>query len=243
MTTPLAIAIVGANGRMGRFAQATLAAFPEFTLRAGYGSADPWPVLLSDSGAQIGLDLTVAGRGVEHATHILQAGCHAVIGTSGMDPAHDPELDRLAKRMGRGCLIVPNFSLGAVWLQRFAEMLAPDFPEATIYEQHGPHKRDAPSGTALETQRRMLQARDPQASPIPIHSARLPGVLANQSVCLEGTGESLAIRHAVTGPEAYGPGLRLALQRVAHVVGVERGLDAALHWKHALGSPGGASEM
>lgn len=243
MTEPLRIAIVGASGRMGRFAHTTLAAHPDFSVLAGYGSHDPWPAKLPESGAQIALDLTVAGRGAVHAAQILKAGCHAVIGTSGMDPADDSELDRIARRMGRGCLIVPNFSLGAVWLQRLAEMLAADFPEATLYEQHGPHKRDAPSGTALETQRRMQQARAPEASPIPIHSARLPGVLANQSVCLEGTGESLSVRHTVTGPEAYGPGLRLALQRVPHVTGVERGLDAAMRWKRSLGTSGGAAEM
>ena len=234
------IALIGARGRMGRFADAWLEPIADLQVVARYGSQDPWRESLAGSGAEIALDFTVAGLGTQHAAAILAAGCHALIGTSGVDPADDARLDELARRAERGCLVIPNFSLGAAWLQRLSELAAGALPTVTVFEQHGPHKRDAPSGTSLETRRKIHATRNTseQDAPIPIHSARLPGVIANQTVEWAGVGERLRITHQTLGREAFGPGLVLALRALPSLLGMRRGLEALLDW----GVPPGQAE-
>ena len=240
----LPVAVIGAAGRVGRFACDLLRASEGFELRAAYGRADDWPAALAATGASVALDVTRAGLGFEHGLAILESGVRPVIGTSGVDLEQNRELDRRARELGLGGIVVPNFSLGSMLLQRFAAEAARHFASAEIVELHHERKADAPSGTALETARAIARARreaevEPAAIPadgpargevhagVPIHSVRLPGLYAHQEVLLGQAGETLALRHDMHGPEAFGPGILRCLRYAATARGVARGIEAA----------------
>jgi 4-hydroxy-tetrahydrodipicolinate reductase len=120
------------------------------------------------------------------------------------------------------CFYAPNFALGAVLMMRFAQEAARVLPRAEIVEAHHETKRDAPSGTAKATALRM-------GGDVPIHSIRLPGLVAHQEVILGGDGETLTIRHDTTSREAFAPGVLRALEAVRGLPpGLTVGLDALL---------------
>jgi 4-hydroxy-tetrahydrodipicolinate reductase len=142
-----------------------------------------------------------------------------VIGTTGFDVE---AVDAAAREAGIPCFYAPNFAHGAVLMMRFAEEAARVFPHAEIVELHVDTKRDKPSGTAKATAERM-------GTQPPIHSVRLPGLVAHQEVIFGGPGETLTIRHDATSREAFVPGVLLALSRVRDLpAGLTVGLDALL---------------
>jgi 4-hydroxy-tetrahydrodipicolinate reductase len=122
-------------------------------------------------------------------------------------------------------MLVPNFSFGAVLMMRFAAQAARVFPRAEIVELHHDAKRDAPSGTATLTARRIHDAGAPLP---PIHSVRLPGLVAHQETIFGGTGETLTIRHDTLSRESFGPGILAAIRAVRGRRGLVIGLDALL---------------
>jgi 4-hydroxy-tetrahydrodipicolinate reductase len=149
----------------------------------------------------------------------LEAGVPCVVGTTGWEPA---ELDALARERGVALFVAPNFAVGAVLMMRFAAEAARHLPRAEIVELHAETKRDAPSGTAKATA--ALLPGDP-----PIHSVRLPGLVAHQEVLLGGEGQLLTIRHDTTSREAFVPGVLLALEKLPSLPpGLTLGLDALL---------------
>jgi 4-hydroxy-tetrahydrodipicolinate reductase len=149
----------------------------------------------------------------------LEAGVPCVVGTTGWDPER---LDGLARDRGVALFVAPNFAIGAVLMMRFAAEAAAYLPRAEIVELHADTKRDAPSGTAKATA--ALLPGDP-----PIHSVRLPGLVAHQEVLLGGEGQVLTIRHDTTSREAFAPGVLLALERVTSLpAGLTLGLDSIL---------------
>ena len=119
-------------------------------------------------------------------------------------------------------MLVPNFSFGAVLMMRFAAQAARVFPRAEIVELHHDQKRDAPSGTAKLTARRIHDAGAPLP---PIHSVRLPGLMAHQETIFGGTGETLTLRHDTVSRESYGPGIVAAVRAVREQRGLAIGLD------------------
>ena len=148
--------------------------------------------------------------------------CRASIGTTGLGDDDLAELDRQARENGVQCFVAPNFALGAVLMMRFAAEASRSFPDAEIIELHADTKLDAPSGTAKATAARMGGA-------VPIHSVRLPGLVAHQEVILGGPGETLTIRHDTTSREAFAPGVLLALDRLEGLPpGLTVGLEALL---------------
>ena len=224
---PIEVLVIGAAGRMGRHACALLESQAGFHVLQRMGRAECTADRIQECGADVGLDLTTAGVGALHGRWMLEAGTRPVIGTSGVDSAQNDELDALARELGLGGLVVPNFSLGIWLLQRAALDAARHFPDAELIEMHHPAKRDAPSGTALDTVQRMAAARGaPDASDIPVHSLRLPGVLANQEVIFGGPGEVLRITHETFSLDVYSRGILAALRHVRQARGVARGLDA-----------------
>jgi len=229
------VAIVGAHGRMGRFTQGLLEHADGFEVVAALDRDDDLADL-ARSGAELGLELTVAGQGFAHGMALLEAGLRPVIGTSGVTVDENERLDRAARERGLGGLVVPNFSLGACLLARAAELVAPHLRGIEIVERHHERKRDAPSGTALELARRSARARGGSAageaseSAIPIRSLRLPGSYAHHALLCAGEGETLTLSHDMAGPEAFGPGILLALRHARTAVGVGRGLELALGW-------------
>ena len=148
----------------------------------------------------------------------LERGIPAAVGTTGWEPQ---ALDGLAKERGVPLFVAPNFAIGAVLMMRLAEHAARYLPRAEIVELHAETKKDAPSGTAKATAERLGGA--------PIHSVRLPGLVAHQEVLFGGDGQLLTIRHDAYSREAYVPGVLLALERLPSLPpGLTIGLEALL---------------
>jgi 4-hydroxy-tetrahydrodipicolinate reductase len=177
-------------------------------------------VLVAGEGdAEVMVDFTAPGVVVENIIRAVEARVPCVVGTSGWDAA---AVDEQAKAAGVPVFYAPNFALGAVLMMRFAREAARVFPVAEIVELHHQTKLDAPSGTAIATAAGM-------GGEVPIHSVRLPGLVAHQEVLLGGRGETLTIRHDTTSREAFVPGVELALAKVQSLPpGVTVGLDALL---------------
>ena len=225
------VAVAGAAGRMGATVCAAVEGAPDMNL---VGRADPQlGVTLADVLAEpapgVVVDFTQPDTALENALACVQAGVHVVIGTTGFDVA-----PLLAARTPEGLsranvLIAPNFAIGAVLMMRFAAEAARHMAGAEIIELHHDGKLDAPSGTAKHTAQLMAAAtgKPEGAGGIPIHSVRLPGLVANQEVILGDTAQTLTIRHDTTGRESFMPGVLLAVRRIGEleespVVGLER---------------------
>jgi 4-hydroxy-tetrahydrodipicolinate reductase len=169
--------------------------------------------------ADAAVDFTQPDAVAANVAACLERRIPCVIGTSGADLAG---VDERARERGVPVLVVPNFSIGAVLMMRFAAEAARHLPRAEIVELHHDTKLDAPSGTAKATAAAM--GGDP-----PIHSVRLPGLVAHQEVLLGGPGQLLTIRHDTLSREAFVPGVLLALERLPSLpAGLTVGLDALL---------------
>lgn len=169
--------------------------------------------------AEAVLDFTRPDAVVANVRAALGAGLPCVVGTSGWEDAQ-AEVDGLARERGLAVFYAPNFALGAVLMVRFAAEAVRYLPRAEIVELHHEGKRDAPSGTAKATAAAM-------GGNVPIHSVRLPGLVAHQEVLLGGQGQLLTIRHDAFSREAYVPGVLLALASLRDLppgltVGLER---------------------
>jgi 4-hydroxy-tetrahydrodipicolinate reductase len=173
-------------------------------------------------GQDAAIDFTAPGAVLGNMSLALRARVPCAIGTSGLTDDGLAELDRLARERQLPCLVVPNFAIGAVLMMRFAEEAVRVMPQAEIVELHHETKVDAPSGTAAATAARM-------GGDVPIHSVRLPGLVAHQEVILGAQGQTLSIRHDTTSREAFVPGVLLALERLHELpAGLTVGLDRLL---------------
>jgi 4-hydroxy-tetrahydrodipicolinate reductase len=223
------VAVAGAAGRMGQTVCEAVLAAPDMEL---VGRADPrLDTTLADvlKDAEVVVDFTEPDTALENALACIRAGVHVVIGTTGFDPvplehAQPEQGGRADDRPRANILIAPNFAIGAVLMTRFAVEAARHMQKAEIIELHHDQKLDAPSGTAKRTAQLMAEASG--GEPPPIHSVRLPGLVAHQEVILGDLAQTLTIRHDSTGRESFMPGVLLAVRRVASlseplVVGLE----------------------
>ena len=213
------VAVAGAAGRMGKTTCEAVEGADDMTL---VGRADP---ALGQSvadvleGTDVLVDFTLPDQVVANVQLAVAHGVHCVIGATGWD---EDEL-RAAVADHRGKVFVaPNFAIGAVLMMRFAAEAARHLPRAEIVELHAETKLDAPSGTAKATAALL-------GGDVPIHSVRLPGLVAHQEVLFGGPGQILTIRHDTTSREAFVPGVLLALERLPSLPrGLTVGLDALL---------------
>jgi 4-hydroxy-tetrahydrodipicolinate reductase len=210
------ILLFGARGRVGRVLGPKLA-------EAGHELTD---VERAESpsfdGQDVAIDFTRPDAVRPNVERCLDAGIPCIVGTSGLEPDDLVALDAKAKEKGVACFVAPNFALGAALMMRFAGEAARHLPKAEIVELHHEAKLDAPSGTAKATAELL-------PGDVPIHSIRLPGLLAHQEVIFGGLGQTLTIRHDTISREAFVPGVLLALQRLPTLPpGVTVGLDALL---------------
>jgi 4-hydroxy-tetrahydrodipicolinate reductase len=165
------------------------------------------------------VDFTRPDAVLANVVHAVEAGVPCVVGTTGWEPS---DVDAIAREAGVAVFYAPNFAVGAVLMMRFAAEASRLMPRAEIVELHHETKRDAPSGTAKATAAAM-------EGDVPIHSIRLPGLVAHQEVVLGGPGQMLTIRHDTTSREAFVPGVLLALDRVRTLPpGVTVGLEHLL---------------
>ena len=178
---------------------------------------------LDDSKPDVVVDFTVPLTVFENARLCLEHGTHVVVGTTGLAPEQVAELREVAARSEGNCLIAPNFAIGAVLMMQAAKLIAPHMPDCEIVELHHEAKLDAPSGTAKRTAELIAQAGG-GAEP-PIHSVRLPGLVASQDVIFGGLGQTLSVRHDTISRESFMPGVLLAVRKVAEVDGLVVGLE------------------
>lgn len=212
------VGVAGAAGRMGSTACAAIEAASDLELS---GQADPeLGVELAAilDGCEVVVDFTQPETVIDNVRACVGAGVHVVIGTTGFD------LDALAGLTGANVFAAPNFAIGAVLMMRFAAEAARHMQAAEIIELHRDGKLDAPSGTAARTAELMAQASGNPAPPI--HSVRLPGLVAHQEVILGDLGQTLTIRHDSLERESFMPGLLLAIRQVgalerSPVIGLE----------------------
>ncbi|HJS93212.1 MAG TPA: dihydrodipicolinate reductase C-terminal domain-containing protein [Solirubrobacteraceae bacterium] len=204
------VAVAGAAGRMGQTVCGAVEAAEDLQLT---GRADPaLNTPLSDvlEDADVLVDFTIPTSAVANAREAVAAGVHVVIGTTGFDPA---DLGDLAGA-NANVFIAPNFAIGAVLMMQFAVQAARHMAKAEIIELHHDRKVDAPSGTAARTAALMAEASKTHETP-PIHSVRLPGLVAHQEVILGDVGQTLTIRHDSTDRHSFMPGVLLAIRKVA----------------------------
>jgi 4-hydroxy-tetrahydrodipicolinate reductase len=252
------VGVVGATGKMGRAVCPAVAAAPDLELvatvsrsSAGATVADVMgiegsDVVLSDSlqsladaNAHVLVDFTSAAYAPEHVAWGIDHGIHVVVGTTGF------EIDDVWRDAPVGVVVAPNFAVGAILMMRFAEQAARHFDAVEVIERHHDQKKDAPSGTAIATARR-IGAAHPRTSADPagddrypgargaevdgvrVHALRLPGSVAHHEVVFGGQGQTLSIRHDATDRTAFIPGVLIAIREAVRRRGLTVGLDALL---------------
>jgi 4-hydroxy-tetrahydrodipicolinate reductase len=263
------VAVVGGAGRMGREVCRAVGEAEDLTLAAVVDPAAsqetaPPPLgerapaagvsasleALVGAGVDVAVDFTTADAARRTLPWLAAHGIHAVVGTTGLGPEDLAMLGRAFTGEPANAVVAPNFAIGAVLLMRFSELAAPFMESVEIVELHHDQKRDAPSGTALQTASRIAAARDAAGRPklrdpttdvvlqgarggegaggIRVHSVRLPGLVAHQEVIFGALGQSLTMRHDSYDRRSFMPGVLLAVRRVSDLPGLTVGLDALL---------------
>ncbi|MEJ7789328.1 MAG: dihydrodipicolinate reductase C-terminal domain-containing protein [Thermoleophilaceae bacterium] len=213
------VAVAGAAGRMGETVCRAVEGAEDMELS---GRADPaLDTRLADvlDDADVVVDFSQPDTALKNARACLEAGVHCVMGTSGADFS---ELEGVREARAN-LFFAPNFAIGAVLMIEAARLAAPHMPECEIVELHHDQKIDAPSGTAAHTASVLKEAGANVHEPI--HSVRLPGLVASQEVLFGGVGQTLSIRHDTITRESFMPGVLLAVRRVGSL---ERSLTVGL---------------
>lgn len=220
------VMVTGANGRMGRQVVQAVGDAPDMEVVA---QADPEIIpdgvtlftsveeALAATKPDVAVDFTIPAVAFETVGACLRAGVHCVVGTTGMTDGQMAELTDLAQSGDANLVVAANFAVGAVLMMRFAEEASRFMQSAEIVELHHHGKLDAPSGTAAHTAELMH-------GDVPIHSVRLPGMVAHQEVILGGLGETLSIRHDSLSRECFMPGVLMAVRAVPDRPGLTRGI-------------------
>ena len=237
MTTK--VAVVGATGTMGRLVSRLVDASADFELVASLSSKDPLSDMLV---ADVVVDVTLPAVSQSVVDFAVANGRNVLVGTSGWSSDRIVSLEHiLADVPGVGVVIIPNFSVGSVLATSFAATAARFYESIEIIEAHKSSKIDSPSGTAVRTAELIgraraaigpviaphvdQRARGQQVASVPIHSLRMQGVVAKQSVVFGGTGETLTVTHETLSETSYEAGILLALAAVRTAEGVTVGLD------------------
>jgi 4-hydroxy-tetrahydrodipicolinate reductase len=211
MADSIKVVVSGAAGRMGETACGAVEGAEDMEL---VGRADPaLDVPVDDvlQGADVLVDFTTPDAAPANVLAAVEAGVHAIVGSTGFD------LDELRAAVlgtdgAANCFVAPNFAIGAVLMMEASKLIAPHMPESEIVELHHDDKKDAPSGTAKRTAELIREAGGNVHEPI--HSIRLPGLVAHQEVIFGGEGQTLSIRHDSIDRSSFMPGVLLAVRKV-----------------------------
>jgi len=249
------VGVLGAKGRMGSLVSQTVRAADDLELVAEVDIGDSRDPL---RGCEVVIDFTSPAAVMDNLQWCTRSGLNMVIGTSGFDDARLAQASDLLENLTEDTpqaaakprvLVVPNFSVGAVLMMKFAGQAARFFESAEIVELHHAGKVDAPSGTAARTAAMIAAARSaagvgagPDATTtqldgargavvdgVHVHSVRLAGLVAHQEVLLGGHGETLMIRHDSLDRASFMPGVLMAVRGVASLPpGLTVGLEGLL---------------
>lgn len=253
------VIIAGPRGKMGKEAIQMIEDTKEFQLVAcldrknSEGTNDSSiPVYedtekcFSEVEADVLVDLTTPEVGFSHTEAALRHGIRPVVGTSGFKPEEISELEKLAATKKLGCIIAPNFAVGAVLLMQFAKMAAKYFPDVEIIEKHHDQKLDAPSGTAMKTlelikenrtskaqghpneKETLAGARGGESDGIRVHSVRLPGLVAHEEVLFGGNGQLLTLKHDSMNRQSFMEGIKMSINEVMELNHLVYGLENLL---------------
>ncbi len=225
------VLVNGAKGKMGRIAVDAVNEANDLELVGQTDQQDDLAKTIHKTGAEVVIDFTTPEVVSHNTQQIILAGAKPVIGTTGLKPEQMSDLKQQCAHKKIGGIIVPNFSLGAVLMMKFAAETAKYIPAVEIIEMHHPQKLDAPSGTAIKTAEMIASNRTPSHSAhkdIPIHSVRLPGFFSHQSVIFGEPGEIFTISHQGMDRRCCIPGIQLACRKVIHLKQLLYGLDHLL---------------
>jgi 4-hydroxy-tetrahydrodipicolinate reductase len=244
--SPIRVGVLGARGRMGQTVVKAVEGAPDLEVVAALDAGDDFGPLAA---AQVVVDFTHPDAVMDNLKYLVQHDVHAVVGTTGFSEERLATLRSLLEpKPSLGVLIAPNFALGAVLAMRFAAQAAKFYQSAEIIELHHNRKADAPSGTASHTARMIGAARKaaglepgPDATTsevdgargariedVPVHSVRLPGLVAHEAILFGGEGETLTIRHDSLDRTSFMPGVLLGVRSVVSRPGLTVGLENVL---------------
>ncbi|MGI6642111.1 MAG: 4-hydroxy-tetrahydrodipicolinate reductase [Limnochordia bacterium] len=238
------VLVAGSAGKMGQEVVKLVKGTPGFEL---VGGVDPsgrqvagervFPHLASallQVAPDVVVDFTTPQAVQENMELCCEARIPMVVGTTGLSAADLEKWQERGKEAGWRAIVAPNFAIGAILMMRFAREAAQFIQDVEIIEYHHAQKKDAPSGTALRTAQQLEAI---LGRPVPIHSVRLPGLVAHQEVVFGLHGQTLTVRHDSTSRESFMPGVKLAIENISRVQGVVVGLE------HFLFSPTPLEEL
>jgi len=262
------VAVSGANGKMGREVIKTVHEDTDLVLvgavgrqlvgqdigevvgigKCGVAISNSLQEMITNAQPDVVVDFTFPGVVFENSKTILENGCYAVVGTTGLIDSQLKDLGELAEKKGVGILVAPNFALGAILMMKFAQVAAKFLPHVEVIEYHHDGKLDSPSGTAIKTAQLINVVKEPQQldarefftkldhargaelSGVRIHSVRLPGMVAHQEVIFGGQGQFLTIRHDSLNRESFMPGVAMAIKKVVEMKGLIYGLENIMNF-------------
>lgn len=240
------ILVIGYKGKMGEVAIQAINTNPALIYVGGCGSTDNLEEKINSTLPDIIIELSNYKSVYKNSLLAIKHNINIVIGASGLQQKEISDLQKLCGQKKLGALIVPNFSMGAILMMHCSAQIAKFFPNAAITETHHLNKKDAPSATAIATAE--IIAKNRKLAPIthiseeilagslggdcnntPIHSLRMPGKLAHQTVTFANLGESLTITHDTVSREAFTSGINFALEQVSTLKSLHIGLDTILN--------------
>lgn len=240
MNNKIRVLVNGAEGRMGQTTVAAIEAHSSLDLVGKGTEQDDLKTLIEKTQPQVVVDFTTPAAVYTNTLTMINMGVHPVIGTSGLTNQQIEHLQKMSQ--GLGGIIAPNFSLGVILMMKAGALFAKYFPDVEIIELHHPNKLDAPSGTAVKTAQMLSQARTKSPTPrhseekipgalgaqcddIPVHSVRLPGLVAHQEIIFGGHYETTSIRHDSFHRESFMPGVCFACEKVVTLDRLYYGLE------------------
>jgi 4-hydroxy-tetrahydrodipicolinate reductase len=248
MTEMTRVGVLGARGRMGQTVCQAVDAAPDLDLVAMVDAGD-WLFSVADAGAQVLVDFTHPDVVMDNIRFAIDQGIHAVVGTTGITDERVATIrEWLTDTPELGVLVAPNFAVGAVLSNKFAELAARFYESVEVIELHHPGKADAPSGTAIRTAELIATARAKAGvAPVPdattqsldgargadvsgirVHALRVAGLVAHQEVIFGTEGETLTIRHDSLQRSSFMPGVLMGIRHVVAHPGLTVGLESLL---------------
>lgn len=242
------VGVIGARGRMGAAACQAVEEAEGMQLVAAISSGDSL-AQLADAGAEVAIEFTRPDVVMDNLRWLADHNIHMVVGTSGFDTEKLAQVEVLLSDQPQlGCIIAPNFGIGAVLMMQFAAKAAKFFDSAEVIEAHHPRKVDAPSGTATHTARAIARSRTVASLPempdsttqqlegvrgatvdgVPVHAIRAEGYIASQQVWFGSPGENFTISHNSIDRQSFMPGVILSVRNVGQLPGLTVGIDSLL---------------